>query len=262
MKPRVRNSSWSYRASILAAGDVGLVGMYGGMISFGKDHYSDAYAQLQRELNDSHRRGPDRRRDGEGRGPRTANGAAKVVEKVASPVVQTVAHATPRRRHCMPNAVPTTLPSMSPVVIAPVAVAVVASADAVGGGHLDYARDIEPIFEANCIKCHNEEKKKGGYRLDAKDRVFAAGESGNVPIVPGKADESRLIKMIEGKGEFADSLMPPKGTPLDVSADPTHPAVDRRRRKTTPRNESAISDFRFEMTSSLKQRCRRPTIAR
>ena len=88
------------------------------------------------------------------------------------------------------------------------------STDAIGGGHLDYTRDIAPIFEVNCVKCHNESKKKGGYRLDAKDHVFAAGESGNVPIVPGKADESRLVKMIEGKGEFADSVMPPKGDPL------------------------------------------------
>ena len=105
---------------------------------------------------------------------------------------------------------------MAPIAIAGAAtpIAVIASADTVGGGHLDYARDIEPIFAANCVKCHNESKKKGGYRLDAKDRVFAAGESGNVPIVPGKADESRIVKMLEGKGEFADSIMPPKGDPL------------------------------------------------
>jgi uncharacterized membrane protein len=228
---------WSYRASILAAGGlVGLVGMYGGMISFGKDHYSDAYAQLQRELNDSANGAAQAVvATAQDVARATADGAAKVAEKVASPVVQTVASATPAPAApssptpsptptptpspppTTTSAVPTTLPSVSPVAIAPVApaVAAVAAAEsAVGGGHLDYARDIEPIFTSNCVKCHNESKKKGGYRLDAKDHVFAAGESGNVPIVPGKADESRLVKMIEGKGEFADSVMPPKGDPL------------------------------------------------
>jgi uncharacterized membrane protein len=208
---------WSYRASILAAGGlVGLVGMYGGMISFGKHHYSDAYAQLQRELNGGVN-GAAQTAVATARdvARTTATGAANVAEKVASPVVQTVVKPTPTPTPTPVHAVPATLPSVSLVAIAPpVTAAAVAPADTVGGGHLDYARDIQPIFTANCVKCHNESKKKGGYRLDAKDRVFAAGESGNVPIVPGKADESRLIKMLEGKGEFADSIMPPKGDPL------------------------------------------------
>ena len=49
-----------------------------------------------------------------------------------------------------------------------------------------------------------------------KDHLFAAGESGNVPIVPGKADESRIVKMLEGKGEFADSIMARHGIPEDM----------------------------------------------
>jgi mono/diheme cytochrome c family protein len=82
------------------------------------------------------------------------------------------------------------------------------------GGRIDYVRDVEPIFQANCVKCHNGTKKKGGYRLDAREHIFAAGESGTAAIVPGKSDDSRLIKMVEGKGDFADSVMPPKGPPL------------------------------------------------
>jgi uncharacterized membrane protein len=198
---------WSYRASILAAGGlVGLVGMYGGMISFGKDHYSDAYATLQRELSRdtttgvAHSAVTTATNVARATARATANGAAKVADKVAGPIVQAVA-----------NAVPTATPATSDGEPTPPATDAAAT---LGGGHLDYARDIEPIFQANCVKCHNESKKKGGYRLDAKDRVFAAGESGNVPIVPGKADESRVVKMLEGKGEFADSIMPPKGAPL------------------------------------------------
>jgi uncharacterized membrane protein len=209
---------WSYRASVLAAGGlVGLVGMYGGMISFGKDHYSDAYAQLQRELNESTNDAAETAvATAQDVAHATANGAAKVADTVVSPAVETVATASPAVTPPTANAATSTLPSLSPAsATAPVASAAsVASAGAIGGGHLDYARDIEPIFTTHCVKCHGESKKKGGYRLDTKDSLFAAGDSGSVPIVPGKADESRLVKMIEGKGEFADSTMPPKGSPL------------------------------------------------
>jgi uncharacterized membrane protein len=206
---------WGYRASVLAAGGlVGLVGMYGGMISFGKDHYADAYAQLQRELNgttnDAAETAVAAARDV---ARATASGAAKVADAVVAPAVQTVANASPAVTPPTVGAGPSTSPSLSPA-LPPASVAVVASAAAIGGGHLDYVRDIEPIFTTHCVKCHGETKKKGGYRLDTKDRLFAAGDSGSVPIVPGKADESRLVKMIEGKGEFADSIMPPKGAPL------------------------------------------------
>ena len=27
---------------------------------------------------------------------------------------------------------------------------------------LDYAKDLRPLMEANCFKCHNEKKQKGG----------------------------------------------------------------------------------------------------
>jgi hypothetical protein len=174
------------------------------MISFGKDHYSDAYAALQRELNQDTTHVAQAATQTATTVARVAsNTAANVADKVAAPVIQAVV-STPAPT---PSPVPTITPAIS-TLPAPDAAATL------GGGHLDYARDIEPIFQANCVKCHNDQKKKGGYRLDAKDRIFAAGESGNVPILPGKADESRLVKMLEGKGEFADSLMPPKGAPL------------------------------------------------
>jgi hypothetical protein len=67
------------------------------------------------------------------------------------------------------------------------------------------------------VRCHNESKRKGGYRLDAPDHVLAAGESGVAPVVPGRGGESRLVKMLEGQGEFADLVMPPKGKPLDFN---------------------------------------------
>ena len=54
-------------------------------------------------------------------------------------------------------------------------------------GAVDYARDIQPIFAANCYKCHGAEKQKSALRLDRKADALAGGESGEKAIVPGNA---------------------------------------------------------------------------
>ncbi len=41
---------------------------------------------------------------------------------------------------------------------------------------IDFARDIAPIFEAHCRKCHGADKQKGGYRLDARQIALHRGE--------------------------------------------------------------------------------------
>jgi uncharacterized membrane protein len=187
-----RRIVWAYRGGMFAAAAlVGLVGSYGGKLVHGATYYDDAIATLRQEI------GTNDVAKGE---PLPHDPAEVAATKPASkPSTQTAAAEAPSQ-----TTSPTTVPAQPAL----------ASAAEFGGGRIDYARDVEPIFLAHCVKCHNEMKKKGGYRLDATDHVFAAGESGSVPIIPGRADESRLVKMIEGKGEFADSVMPPKGTPL------------------------------------------------
>src|SRR5205085_9818289 len=55
----------------------------------------------------------------------------------------------------------------------------------------DFSRDVRPLLEQHCIKCHGPEKQKGGLRLDTKEGAFKAAESGEKAIVPGHATESR-----------------------------------------------------------------------
>ena len=45
---------------------------------------------------------------------------------------------------------------------------------------LTYAKDIKPIFEKSCFKCHGEEKQKGKLRLDSVAAVKKGGEDGEV----------------------------------------------------------------------------------
>ncbi len=76
---------------------------------------------------------------------------------------------------------------------------------------VDFVRDVQPIFQASCIKCHGAEKKLGQLRLDAKVLALKGGASGAV-IVPGKGTESVLYKLLLAADE--DERMPRKGPPL------------------------------------------------
>ncbi len=86
-----------------------------------------------------------------------------------------------------------------------------AVAPATGG--IDFAKQVAPIFEARCVKCHGEEKQKGEYRMDKAEFIQVAGESEEKPVVPGKPDESYLVKLIKMTDED-DDVMPPKGGTL------------------------------------------------
>src|SRR5580765_3798646 len=43
---------------------------------------------------------------------------------------------------------------------------------------VDFSKDIKPIFEQNCFKCHGEEKQKGKMRLDSKEAALKGGKTG------------------------------------------------------------------------------------
>lgn len=77
-----------------------------------------------------------------------------------------------------------------------------------------FVKDVQPIFEFNCVSCHNEEHDKGDVRMDNPADLFKGGESGP-GVVPGHADQSWVYTtMTLSKDD--DLLMPPakKGGPL------------------------------------------------
>jgi len=78
---------------------------------------------------------------------------------------------------------------------------------------VDFARDVQPIFIQNCIKCHGPEKQKGGLRLDLRSAALKGGDDGKV-ILPGQGHDSRLVHLIAGLD--ADNVMPPKGERLSA----------------------------------------------
>jgi len=58
-----------------------------------------------------------------------------------------------------------------------------------------FAKDIQPLFEASCVKCHSGQRPKARLRLDTLEGVLAGGEDGKV-LVPGDSAKSRLVTAI------------------------------------------------------------------
>ena len=76
----------------------------------------------------------------------------------------------------------------------------------------DFQREVRPILEQHCFKCHGPEKQKGSLRFDSKESAFKKGDSGEVAIVPHNAAKSRLIQLVTSQKD--DEWMPPKGDRL------------------------------------------------
>src|ERR1051326_4443788 len=76
---------------------------------------------------------------------------------------------------------------------------------------VSFSKEIKPIFDASCIKCHGRGRAKGGFRLDSRETVVKGGENGPV-VVPGKSAESYLIELVSGLDP--DNVMPQKGSKL------------------------------------------------
>ena len=79
----------------------------------------------------------------------------------------------------------------------------------------DFARDIQPILAAHCLKCHGPDEQNGSIRYDQKAAAFGQADSGKHPIVPGSTEQSELLKRIASTHK--DEQMPPKGPRLGAS---------------------------------------------
>ena len=82
---------------------------------------------------------------------------------------------------------------------------------------VDFDRDVRGVFARNCFSCHgnDEAKRKAGLRLDLPDVVFAAGESGATPVVPGDPARSELYRRLTALDP--DDRMPPPDSGKAVS---------------------------------------------
>src|SRR5437763_5144226 len=69
-----------------------------------------------------------------------------------------------------------------------------------------YAKDVRPFLAKYCLECHNQKNLKGKLNLETYQGIMKGSSSGEV-VVPGKADDSALVLLVEGKDT---PKMPPK----------------------------------------------------
>ena len=78
---------------------------------------------------------------------------------------------------------------------------------------VDFQKDVAPILETMCVKCHNEEKSKGEFAMHTAEMFEIGGEYGP-PVDRGNVEESVMLKRLE-LPEDDDEVMPPKGRKLN-----------------------------------------------
>src|ERR1044071_9480948 len=90
--------------------------------------------------------------------------------------------------------------------------ALLVACESVSAGTVGYNRDIRPILSENCFPCHGADSaaRKAKLRLDHFEDAIAPREGGQPAIVPGKPNESELVRRIYEKNE--DDRMPPLKT--------------------------------------------------
>src|SRR5437879_744629 len=73
----------------------------------------------------------------------------------------------------------------------------------------DYSA-VDAIFSQHCLDCHSAQDPEHSLVLEDFEALMKGGEAGQV-IVPGKSEESLLVRMVEGRFEKngKPKIMPP-----------------------------------------------------
>ena len=79
-----------------------------------------------------------------------------------------------------------------------------------GAAERAFVEQVRPVLQAHCFNCHGGKFKQAGLSLQTRETLLKGSDNGAV-VVPGKADESLLVKKIRHEHEPG---MPYKGAKL------------------------------------------------
>lgn len=79
---------------------------------------------------------------------------------------------------------------------------------------IQFDRDVRPIFQQSCFRCHGPEKPKSEFRLDDRTEALKGGDDNTNDIVPGHSEQSALIRYVAGLDEKIRMPPPDRGAPL------------------------------------------------
>lgn len=75
---------------------------------------------------------------------------------------------------------------------------------------VSFVKEIRPVFEKRCVHCHNRETLPDRVSFEKAEFAFSKDKFGKIYIVPGKPDQSLLVKAIESPN-FHEMMMPMVG---------------------------------------------------
>ena len=73
--------------------------------------------------------------------------------------------------------------------------------------NVNFEKDVKPLFDKSCVKCHGAEKPKAKLRLDSLSAVLKGSQNGKV-VESGNSAKSVLIQNVAYLGD-EDEWMPP-----------------------------------------------------
>ncbi len=93
----------------------------------------------------------------------------------------------------------------------------------------DYAKVVQPMFDAQCVSCHGPKKEKGKLRLDTLEATLKGGK--NLAFVIGRPNDSMLLARVF-LDRTAGDVMPPKEE---------HPLTEKQKEASTPSSKASPS---------------------
>ena len=79
-----------------------------------------------------------------------------------------------------------------------------------------YTTKVQPIFQANCYRCHGGMNRRGSFKMDTQEGMLRGGKDGAV-LTPGHPEQSLLISLIRHEGPADDPMpMPPRSKISDA----------------------------------------------
>jgi Planctomycete cytochrome C len=80
-----------------------------------------------------------------------------------------------------------------------------------------FDRDVRPILESSCFRCHGPEKPRSHFRLDLRSEALKGGDNDTNDVVPGRSDGSKLISYVSGADKDRQMPPPDRGQPLTAT---------------------------------------------
>src|SRR5881396_3857887 len=117
---------------------------------------------------------------------------------------------------------------------------------------VEFDRDVKPLFEQSCFRCHGPEKPKAHFRLDNRESALKGGENNQDDIVPGDSAKSKLIHYVARLVEDMEMPPPGKGEPLTPEQVGVVRAWIDQGAKWSPGSETALRETKFSITPTAQ----------